>query len=97
MGAAHARQLVAQGARVMLAVGLAVIRADVLAENGCAPAVSLLGVPDQLRQHLFELLWGCFAVQLLCVFTGAGSRTISSADLMIVIRTPSRAYFSEQP
>ncbi len=60
-------------------------------------AVSLPGVPDQLMRLLFELLYGCFAMERFCVLTEACGWTISGADLSIVVLTPSRAYLNERP
>lgn len=60
-------------------------------------AVSLPGVPDQLMRLLFELLFGVFAAGRFSVLTPECGWTISSADLSIVVLTPSRAYLNERP
>ncbi|MHC5795497.1 hypothetical protein ACVXZ4_05000 [Lacisediminihabitans sp. FW035] len=60
-------------------------------------AISLAGVPDQLMRLLFELLFGVFAAERFSVLTDACSWTISSAELSIVVLTPSRVFLNERP
>ncbi|QNE47460.1 hypothetical protein F1C58_11470 [Glaciihabitans sp. INWT7] len=60
-------------------------------------AISLAGVPDQLMRLLFELLFGVFSTGQFSVLTPECGWTISSADLSIVVLTPSRAYLNDRP
>jgi hypothetical protein len=60
-------------------------------------AISLAGVPDQLMRLLFELLFGVFATERFSVISDACPWTISSAELSIVVLTPSRAFLNERP
>ncbi len=60
-------------------------------------AISLAGVPDQLMRLLFELLFGVFATERFSVLTDECRWTISSAELSIVVLTPSRAFLNERP
>lgn len=60
-------------------------------------AISLAGAPDQLMRLLFELLFGVFAAGRFTVLTDTCGWTISSAELSIVVLTPSRAFLNERP
>jgi hypothetical protein len=60
-------------------------------------AISLPGVPDQLMRLLFELLYGVVAAGQFSVLAPESGWTVSSADLSIVVLTPSRAYLNDRP
>lgn len=60
-------------------------------------AISLPGVPDQLMRLLFELLFGVFATGQSSVPAPECGWTISSADLSIVVLTPSRTHLDDRP
>ena len=60
-------------------------------------AISLPGVPDQLMRLLFELLYRVFATGGFSVLTPECGWTLSSANLSIVVLTPTRAYLNDRP